>query len=209
MIALAALALAAAPHAPTKARLAGFYQIETMEVGGGLELKKDGHFRYELEYGALDEGTEGTWTFDGKSVHLTSVPMPKEPTFELVKDSPAPPCTLSITVDWSKVDWATAPDVLASYDGAPKELHFLQSDEDGTFHPEKCGVTMIMPIVPMYDIPAEPLQLSPATGHKLSLRFHPNDLGHVAFRDELLKIDGSSLLMERYDREIRFVRVRP
>jgi len=210
MIVAAALALGAAPApALSPAKLAGFYQIRTMEVGGGLELRKDGRFRYALAYGALDEDAEGTWTFDGQSVLLTSVPMPKEPAFELVTDSPAAPCALSISVDWSEVDWATAPDVLASYDGAPKELHFLQSDEDGTLHPEKCGVTMIMPIVPMYDIPAEPLQLSPATGHKLTLRFHPNDLGHVAFRDEPLKIDGSSLLMERYDREIRFVRVRP
>lgn len=68
---------------------------------------------------------------------------------------------------------------------------------------------MIMPIVPMFDIPGEPLKLSPGTGHKLSLRFRPNDLGRVAFRGEPLKIDGSSLLMQRYDREIRFVRVRP
>jgi hypothetical protein len=209
MIVLAALVALAVPvHAPSKAKLAGFYQIQTMEVGGGLELRKDGRFRYALAYGALDEDAEGTWTFDGQSVRLTSVPMPKEPAFELVTDSPAAPCALSISVDWSEVDWATAPDVLATYDGAPKELHFLQADDDGTFHPEKC-VTMIMPIVPMFDLPGEPLQLSPATGHKLSLRFHPNDLGHVAFRGEPLKVDGSGLLMERYDREIRFVRVRP
>jgi hypothetical protein len=44
IIALAALILAAVPHAPTKAALAGFYESRTMEVGGGLELRKDGHF---------------------------------------------------------------------------------------------------------------------------------------------------------------------
>lgn len=208
MILVAALLVLAAP-APPASKLVGLYQSQTMEVGGGIELRKDGHFRFELEYGALDEAAEGTWSFDGKSVRLTSSPMPKEPTFELVKDSPAPRCTLSISVDWSSIDWASPPDVLASYEDAPKELHLLQSDDNGTFHPEKCGVAMIMPIVPMFDIPGEPLKLSPGTGHKLSLRFRPNDLGRVAFRGEPLKIDGSSLLMQRYDREIRFVRVRP
>jgi hypothetical protein len=48
-----------------------------------------------------------------------------------------------------------------------------------------------------------------ATGHKLTLRFVPNDLGHVAFRGEPLKVDGSALLLERYDAVIRFIRVRP
>jgi hypothetical protein len=206
MIALAALALAAAAH---PAKLAGFYQSQTMEVGGGIQLRKDGHFRYELEYGAVDEAAEGDWTFDGKAVRLTSRPMPKEPTFELVQDTPAPPCALSLSVDWGKIDLTSAPDVLVTYQNAPKELHFLQSDEQGNFHPDDCAITMIMPLVPMYDIPGAPLKLSPATGHKLVLRFQPNDLGHVAFRGEPLKIDGSSLIMERYDREIRFVRVRP
>jgi hypothetical protein len=190
------------------ASLVGIYQIETMEVGGGLQLKKNGHFRFALSYGALDEEGEGNWTSDGKTVVLTSSPMPKEPTFVLVKDSPAAGCTLSISVDWSKMDWASPPDVLVTYDGAPKELHFLQAEDDGTLHPAKC-VTTVMPIVPMFDIAGEALNLSPATGHALSLRFEPNDLGHVAFDGQPLAVTARGLVLNRYDREIRFVRVRP
>ena len=209
MIALAALALAAAPPAPTRAALAGLYQIQTMEVGGGLELRKDGRFRYELAYGALDEGAEGTWTVKDGNVLLTTVPMPKEPTFDLVSDQRAPKCTLSLSVDWSKLDWSSAPDALVTYERDPKELHFLQADDNGDLHPQDCAVTMIMPLVPMYRVPGAPIKLSPASGHRLSLRFEPNELGRPAFRGEPLKITGSGLLMERYDAEIRFVRVRP
>ena len=46
-----------------------------MEMGGGLELRADGHFRYALTYGAMDEEAEGDWTFDGKTVRLNSNPM--------------------------------------------------------------------------------------------------------------------------------------
>ena len=208
MIGLTALLLAAAP-APTKASLAGLYEIHQMEMAGGLELKPNGSFRYAFSYGAVDEESEGDWTWDGKAVVLTSRPMPKEPTFDLLSDRPAPKCTLSLSVDWGRFNWSSAPNVLAIYQGAPKELHFLQADENGNVHLENCAVTTLFPLVPMFDIPGEPLKVSPATGHKLSLKFRPNDLGHVAFRGEPLKFDGSNLVLERYDAEIRFIRARP
>lgn len=189
--------------------VAGLYQSQQMEVGAALELQKNGHFRYQLSYGAIDEESEGDWTFDGTAVHLTSKPMPKEPSFELVSDKPAAKCSLSLSVDWGRFSWSSPPNVLVTYEDAPKELHFLQADENGNVHLANCAISSVLPIVPMFDIPGAPLQLASRTGHKLSLRFVPNDLGHVAFRGEPLKIDGSALLMERYDAEIRFIRVRP
>jgi hypothetical protein len=198
------LAAASAP-----ASLAGLYQSQQMEVGAALELQKNGHFRYELSYGAIDEESEGDWTFDGKVVHLATRPMPKEPGFEVVRDTPAAKCILALSVDWGRLSWSSPPDVLVTYEGTPKELHFLQADEEGNVHLPNCAVTSVLPIVPMFDIPGAPLQVTSATGHKLALRFVPNDLGHVAFRGEPLRIDGSSLLMKRYDAVIRFIRVRP
>jgi hypothetical protein len=208
MIGLTALLLVAAP-APTKAKIAGLYEIHQMEMAGGLELKPNGHFRYGFSYGAVDEESEGDWTFDGKTVRLTSRPMPKEPTFDLVSDRPAPKCTLSLSVDWGKFDWSSAPDVLAVYQSAPRELHFLQADEKGDVHLDDCAVTTLFPLVPMFRVPGAPIKLSPTTGHKLALKFRPNDLGHVAFRGEPLKLDGSNLVWDRYDAEIRFIRTRP
>jgi len=208
MIAIAALAMVAAPVS-AKSNVAGLYEIHQMEMGGGLELKPNGHFRYGFTYGAVDEEAEGDWTTDGKTVRLTSKPMPNEPTFDLVSDKPAPKCTLSLAVDWGKFSWSSAPDVLAIYEGAPKALHFLQADEQGNVHLENCAVTTVFPLVPMFRIAGAPLKLSPATGHRLSLKFRPNDLGHIAFRAEPLRIEGSDLLMERYDAEIRFIRARP
>jgi len=203
------LTLALAAAAPATPSPAGTYAIHQMEMGGGLELQPNGHFRYAFTYGAVDEEAEGDWSFSDGIVHLTSKPMPTEPTFELVRDTPAPKCTLSLTVDWGKFGWSSAPEVLVAYDGAPRQVHLLQADETGAVHLENCAVTTVIPLVPMFGAAGAPLKQSPATGHRLSLRFRPNDLGHIAFRNEPLKLDGSALVMERYDTEIRFLRDAP
>src|SRR6185369_2337481 len=115
LLLLSPFVVAAATPSP-----AGTYQIHQMEMAGGLELQPGGHFRYAFTYGAVDEEAEGDWSFDGKAVHLTSKPMPNEPTFDLVRDTPAPKCTLSLSIDWGKFSWSSAPDVLVAYADAPR-----------------------------------------------------------------------------------------
>ena len=70
------LLLAAAAQVPPD--IAGLYETRQMEVAAALELQPGGHFRYVLTYGAVDEGAEGDWAFDGATVRLTSNPMPPE-----------------------------------------------------------------------------------------------------------------------------------
>lgn len=204
LLLLSPLVVAAAVPSP-----AGTYAIRQMEMAGGLELRPGGHFRYAFTYGAVDEESEGDWSFDGQVVHLTTRPMPVEPTFDLVRDTPAPKCTLSLAVDWGKFGWSSAPDVLVAFEDSPKVLHLAQADDKGMVHLENCAMMTVLPIVPMFGIAGAPLKLSPATGHRLSLRFRPNDLGHIAFRNEPLKLDGTGLVMERYDTQIRFLRDAP
>ena len=78
---LTALFLAAAEPQP----LAGFYRTHQMEVGAALQLDPDGRFQYQLDYGAVSESAEGTWSSDGKAVYLTAskmVGMYKVPAFK-------------------------------------------------------------------------------------------------------------------------------
>ena len=73
------------------AAIAGLYQAHQMEVGAALELSANGHFRYQLDYGAVAEQAEGDWTFDGKTVRLTTQANARScRSFELVRDDPAP-----------------------------------------------------------------------------------------------------------------------
>jgi hypothetical protein len=66
-----ALMLAAADAPP----VTGFYRSNQMEIGAALELEADGRFQYQLDYGAVSEGAEGSWSSDGSSVYLTATRM--------------------------------------------------------------------------------------------------------------------------------------
>ena len=68
---LAALLLAAAGTTP----VSGFYTSSQIEVGAALELDEDGKFLYQLDYGAVSESAEGTWTSDGRTVYLSATRM--------------------------------------------------------------------------------------------------------------------------------------
>src|SRR5438067_6222591 len=81
------------------ATVAGLYQAQQMEVGAALELRKNHHFRYQLDYGAVSEQAEGDWAFDGKTVRLTTRPKPKVAAFELVRDDPAPAGEIDIAIE--------------------------------------------------------------------------------------------------------------
>jgi hypothetical protein len=71
MIAAAGCATAKAPP-----KAGGLYEIDQMEMAGGLELQPNGRFRYAFDYGAVSEVSEGKWAVEGATVLLTTDPMP-------------------------------------------------------------------------------------------------------------------------------------
>ena len=76
LIVAAALGVAASSPAGTSAQFAGLYEINQMEMAGGLELRPNGRFRYAFDYGAVSEEAEGSWTVEDGAVLLTTDPMP-------------------------------------------------------------------------------------------------------------------------------------
>jgi hypothetical protein len=197
---------AAAPAAPSPA---GLYEIHQMEMAGGLELKANGHFRYALSYGAADEEAEGDWTSDGKAVRLTTNPPPIPPNFELVRDDPAPKGELSLALEPPGFGWEGSIDALVTVEGSDKKFRVRTEGESRIEIPAEVTVTAVEPLVPIYGGTGSPIPLSADRGHRLLLRFKPNDLGKAAFSREPLAIDGNDLLLERYEAVIRFLRVRP
>jgi hypothetical protein len=57
------------------ADLSGFYSANQMEVAAAIDLESDGKFAYALDYGAVSEVAEGTWTSEGQTIYLTSARM--------------------------------------------------------------------------------------------------------------------------------------
>lgn len=197
---------AAAPAAPSPA---GLYEIHQMEMGGGLELQANGHFRYALSYGAADEEAEGDWMSDGKTIRLTTRPAPTPPNFELVRDDPAPQGELSLALEPPGFGWEGSIDALVTIGGSTRKAR-VRTEGDGRIEiPAGVSVTAVEPVVPIYGGTGSPIALSTERGHRLLLRFKPNDLGKAAFNQEPLAIDGNDLLLQRYEALIRFLRARP
>lgn len=177
-----------------------------MEMAGGLELQPNGHFRYALEYGAASEQGEGDWVAEGNAILLTSNPKPKAPNFVLVKDEPASPGTLSVTLEPPGFGWIGRLDLVATIAGEDQPVA-LEATSDGDVDTHGTTVTSIRPVVPIYSILGDPIALRPG-GHKIVLRFMPNDVGKASFNREPLAIDSGNLVMRRYDAVITFHRAK-
>jgi hypothetical protein len=202
MIGTAALLLAA------PAAVAGLYQAQQMEVGAALELKGDGHFRYQLDYGAVSEHAEGDWSFDGRTVRLTTRPAPNPPSFELIRDDPAPVGELSMTLEPPGFGQDFHIDAVGT-DAVSGEKGLVTTDDQGRVLAGAHKLSAIDPMVPVYGTVAGHFALSQDRGHHLLLRFHANDLATAAFKGEPLSLTERGLVLNRYDSEIRFIRVRP
>ena len=201
MLAAAAMLLAPA------AAVAGLYEAHVMEVGAALELQPNGHFRYQLDYGAVSEHAEGDWTFDGTNLRLTTRPSPRLPAFELVRDDPAPVGELTINLEAPGLGSNYRLDALAT--DASGEKGLVTTNGEGRVDLGGHTLVAVDPLVPVYGIVGGHFPLSEERGHRLLLRFHANDLGTAAFDAQRLSVTGSDIVLSRFGREIRFIRVRP
>jgi hypothetical protein len=206
MIGAAFILLAA--KALSVASPAGLYRTQQMEVAGALQLWPDGHFRYALSYGAVDEEGAGEWLFDHGVVRLISKPMPKSPSFELVRDDPAPKGELSLTLQDPGFEWGHPLEAIAQAESG--QVFEIAADDSG--HVDLSGKPTIKAValeIPVFGPTGQIFPLTNGRGHKLTFRFHANDLGKARFDREPLQREGSTLLLRRYDTIIRFVKVRP
>lgn len=174
-----------------------------MEIGTGLKLDRDGRFEYFLSYGALDEEAAGRWHATPEGIVLDSDPV-NEPKFELLASEPGPREGFDITLE--------TPEQLPHglFEGA-----VLFGDKDGrgeSFEDESThhfalqpgqAVTGVMLASPIYQMVSSRFEVPPGV-HAMRFRFVPNDLGHVAFKGQLLKRDGNAFVLERFGRTLRF-----
>lgn len=207
MIAAAALLLLAFAQ-PSPTSLPGLYVTDQMEMAGALELQKNGHFRFQFDYGAVSDSAEGDWTLDGSTVRLTSKPMPKLPDFALVSDEPAPVGEIYVAIEDSRFGTWTPLTVEMTVDGIDHPI-LSYADDDGRLHaPDGHRILAVKMLMPANETGGAPVQVGSAVGHRLLFRLEPNDIGTAAFQAEPLTVEGSSMVMHRYDTEIVFRRAK-
>ena len=203
MILLAILATAAASH---PAALVGRYNGGQMEIGAGLILRADGRFRYGLAYGALDEEAEGIWEARDGAVLLTTRPAVTPPAFIVEKDEPVISGEIFATLGNPK-----------SFNGFPLRMILFYGPDDQPMEaevaadghvvlPDSRRPEALIPEVPVYGLVTEPYPLAGKSGHRITFRFEPHDLGKADFRATPLMIEGGTLVLPRFDRVLRFHR---
>lgn len=201
---LAVLCAAAPLAAETPAALVGLYNGSQTEMAAGIDLSADGSFRYGLSYGALDETAEGVWSAEGDKLLLTTKPSVIPPRFAVVDEKPAPSGTLVVKLANPDV-LQRVPlliDVIYSDGQAPESV---QVGEDGNVPVEWARRPMIIaPRLPVYPAPLTMVRMPANEGRILTFKFEPNDIGIADFRNETLAIEKGELVLQRYDRTIRF-----
>lgn len=216
-MAILLVAAAAVPAFPMRAQapperivladLAGTYDGGQTDMAAGLELSADGHFRYGLSYGALDEQAEGTWTVENGQVLLTAAPV-VPPRFVLVGQSDAPAGQLAVTLDlpegmsrqYFRAEWRMA-------NGTTNGRQLNEEQTPFELDPGDRPISVVLAL-PMFDLASEAVKLGTGQGHRVAFRFEPHDLGKAAFvRTPLLRESGD-LILARFDTMIRFRRTR-
>ena len=193
---------AKAPTPVTRASLAGNYDGHQMEVGAELILRPDGHFQYELAYGALDESAEGTWDIKDNAVLLTTVPAVKPPRFVVVTDTPEPNGGLYIRLT-KPIMQGSRQRVFLIY-GPNEQPDMTEVADDGHVpFPGGRRPTAIVPEIPVYPVMSEAIPLTGTGGHRITLRFEPNDIGRADFHPMRLPIEEGALIMTRPDLELK------
>ncbi len=183
------------------------YDGHQTEMGAQLSLTADGRFEYGLVYGALDEAGQGSWVVRDGRVLLTSDPV-TPPRFVFTGQEPAPAGTLRLSLDAPKgISLQYFDAVFTSAKGATKGG---QLTEQGLSLPVDAADPPVSArlFLPMFELAGEVVPLDPAKGYALSFRFEPNDIGKADFRETALLIDKDDLVLERFDRTIRFRKVK-
>ena len=203
-LALSATSALAAPDRP--AALVGQYDGGRMEIGAGLELMADGHFHYELAYGALDEDAVGTWSVVGGRVVLASDPV-VPPRFVVVSRKPGEPGVLRGHLDFKDgYDQQYFEALITQADGSIEQKQFGIEGLAWEFVPAS-PPRSVRVISEIYNLAGEPLTLEPGGGFEITWHFEPNGLGKADLSATPLTVDKGVLVLERLGRTLRFRKV--
>jgi len=202
LLALAIPVAAQTPAAvPTRETLAGTYDGGQMEVGAQLLLKPDGHFQYELAYGALDETAEGTWDIKEGVVLLTTVPAVVPPRFVVVSDTHAPR-GLNVKLTKPLVE-GMRQRVYLVYSPRQEPDEAQVADDGSVPIPAGKHPVAFLPEIPVYPTMVKAIPLTGTGGHRFVLRFEPHDIGKADFHPQPLTIDDGVLTMTRPDLQLQ------
>ncbi len=206
VIAAVALMSASVPAQATDGAAGLWRSVGSPDTAAMLELDADGHFRFMLIEGALDERAEGVWTTDGPTLTLTSRPRPVRPT--ITPALTAPHCNRAFCLIVETPDGQGVAGIdfrIERSTGEPVE-GYTQYDGWSTDSFDE-GPATIRLAEPIHGILSEPVAVAPGVR---AMRFvlTPNDLGVADFNGVRATIDADVLTLDHRLHPIRFRRDR-
>lgn len=208
---LAALVLFGSFSAEARSPFAGRYRIANgPDTAGGLDLQADGHFRYSLSEGALDEHAEGTWTETGGDIRLTTAPKPVPPQFARGPDGTTGAPTIHVRLadgrDLAGIDFRlglTNGTSVAGYTQA-EGWNFAESQAK----PGAQRIAWVEVVEPIYGVVSPRFAIDPPAAGALEFVLTPNDIEVVDFQNAQLERRSDDFLLHRGDRTLHMVRAK-
>ena len=187
---------------------AGRYRLTgSPDTAAELVLHGDGRFEYGLSEGALDEASSGRWTRDKGLVRLNTDPKPLPPAFsagpaERVADAP-----FAIRPTWPNGHGIAGVDFRIRFADGSSIQGYTQEDGWSADPAESRVPASIQLAIPMHGLVSPVFPLDGGRGRRFVFVLTSNDLGRIDFDAEPLELDQDRLVMRRFGRELRFLRV--
>lgn len=184
-------------------RVAGLYDGGQMEIAALLELGRDGRYRYQLSYGAVDERSAGTWVLENDAVVLISDPF-KAPSFEIAAEDAQDG---NLAVRMASTNGIDPQYFAVSFVRASGTMGIEHMGAQGITIPRsEDPIVSLTPLLPILDLIGPVFQV-PVSGSALRIAFAPNDLGFVGFDNERLNRVTDTYDLVRHGRTLRFRKV--
>jgi hypothetical protein len=167
------------------------------DVASELVLRADGSFEYFLMAGSLDEQAKGTWTADGKSLHLTTIPKPKPAVFSLRAVAKTTEAPLELHVVGVQGGGIAAVDFRVGFDSGDPVEDYTQN-YGWTLSPiEKRVPKWVEFEVAIYQFRSPRFPIDVGKGNVLTYLLTPNDIGTIDFGAMQIDIEPARLVVHR------------
>lgn len=184
---------------------AGTYRlVGEQDAASGLALQSDGHFRYFLIYGALDEEAEGRWSFADGVVTLVTEPKPVPPVFVRGPSAKNEEAPLTVRVSWPDGRGVALVDLRIGFDEGPPVDGYTQEEGWSLPAEERRIPRWIELKVPMHDFLSPHFPIDVAAGNALAFTLTPNDLGKLDFDGIRVEVEPGALIVLRGGARLRY-----
>ena len=182
-----------------------FRAVAGPDTASMLEIGKDGHFRYGLSEGAVDETAEGRWECADGVLLLTTEPTPKPAQFRLDHVTQGEEAPFSLIVTWPDGNAVAGVDFKLDFDRGDPAIAYTQPSGWATDLDGRVPKT-IQFAEPFYGTVSPVFPVPPGKGVRLHVVLEPNDMGIAAFSATRVRIEGERLLLEWRGRAIPYER---